>query len=974
MIVVPQIIRSRQHRNEKKKRSLSRRISQFALGFGIVVSLLISFLIIVSTFLFASLTANLPSLENLPLLFDPPQGKLLQPTRLFDRSGEEIITILQYPSSTRKHYLSMNEDNLYHIPSIIMDATIAATDPDFWTHQGFSWDGIREGTHPTLAQKLVADNLLWAESPSIDRALKERLLAAQITSLYGREKILEWYLNSSDYGRLAYGVDSAAWMYFGKSATKLSLAEAAVLAAIAESPQLNPIDAPLAVLETRDDILQEMFNQDLISSTQLQQALKEEHTFQSTQDLTLDISPEFTRLVLEQTGKYFPLERVLRGGLNIVTTLDYDLQLQAECTASTQIARVTESSEKDLPEQVLENCEMARLLPSIQQESSLIDSSLASNVVVLDPHTGQILALVGSGESGFDPTRLSGRQPGSILTPFIYLTSFTRGMSPATLLWDIPANLVEGVAESVNQNNIFHGPVSVRTALVNDYLTPAIQILTQMDPDQVWHTAQQLGLRNLQVPPEEGAHLLPFSGGEATLLEISQAYGVLAAQGILAGTTNISASSDNGNAPINPQVITKIVETTGEEWLNCVGQITDCRTIKRPVTSPQLAYLVTNILSDETARWPSLGHPNPLEIGRPAAGKIGSTITGEDTWTVGYTPDLVTAVWIGTEDPKLDGTIPPTWSAGLWHAIIQYATRDQPAEEFSPPPGITELQVCDPSGMLPTEECPNLIDEIFIIGNEPTQTDHLFQTFLINRETGRLATIFTSPALIDEKIFMVIPPEAEDWARDAKIAAIPQAYDMLDVSSTQPGNARIETPSMFSNIKGSVPIMGRATGNEFSFYRLQIGAGLNPRTWLQIGDDVHKPVQNGQLAVWDTTELNGLHTLQLIVAYDDDSVESTTIQVTIDNQAPDVIIRYPEDGQELSISEVREVTIQTEVSDDLDLAVVEFFIDGELVSTLTSPPYAIPWRLTVGDHILRVRASDRASNISEAKSKIIVGK
>jgi membrane peptidoglycan carboxypeptidase len=166
MVVVPQIIRSRQNRSERNKRSLSRRLSQFALGFGIVVSLLISFLIIATTVLFAGLTQNLPSPEILPLLFDPPQGKLLQPTRLFDRSGEETIAILQYPSSTGKHYLSMNEDNLYHISSIIMDATIAATDPDFWTHQGFSWDGLQEDSHPTLAQKLVADNLLWAERPS----------------------------------------------------------------------------------------------------------------------------------------------------------------------------------------------------------------------------------------------------------------------------------------------------------------------------------------------------------------------------------------------------------------------------------------------------------------------------------------------------------------------------------------------------------------------------------------------------------------------------------------------------------------------------------------------------------------------------------------------------------------------------------------------------------------------------------------
>ena len=974
MVVVPQIIRSRQRRKERRRRSLSRKVSQFALGFGIVLSLIISFTIIGITLLFAGLTQDLPSPEILPLLLDPPHGKLLQPTRLLDRSGEEIIAILQYPSSSRKRYLPVQDGNLNNMPSLIMDATIAAIDPDFWTHEGFSWDVIQDGSHPTLAQKLVAEYLLWAEPPSIQRALKERLLAAQITSLYGREKILEWYLNSTNYGRLAYGVDSAARTYFGKSATKLSLAEAAVLSATADSPSFNPIDAPLAILEKRDDILREMFNQKMISSSQLRRSLKEEHTFQPPQELTLDIAPEFTRLVLEQTGDYFPLDRVLRGGLDIVTTLDYDLQLQADCTASTQIARITKSSEMDFPDQVSEDCEMARLLPSIKPDTSLIDSSLASNVVIIDPNNGHILALVGGGESSIDPTRLTGRQPGSILTPFIYLTAFTRGMSPSTLLWDIPANLVEGLTDIQNQENLFHGPVSLRTALANDYLNPAIQILTQMDPDQVWRTAQQLGLRNLQVPPGEGDFRLPFSGGEATLLEISQAYGVFASQGILAGTTDNTTSPDNGNSPIHPQVISKVLEASGEEWLNCASQITECRTIKRPVISPQLAYLVTNILSDEVARWPSLGHPNPLEIGRPVAGKIGSTITGEDTWTAGYTPDLVTAVWIGTEEPNQEITIPPTWSADLWHAILQYATREQPTEEFLPPPGITELQVCDPSGLLPTEECPILVDEVFIIGNEPSHIDHLFQTFHINRETDRLATIFTSPALIDEKVFMVVPPEAEDWARDAQLPQVPTAYDVLDVSTSQSRNARIASPAMFSNVKGSVPIRGRATGENFSHYRLQIGAGLNPLTWLQIGDDVHKPVQNGQLGVLDTTGLNGLHALQLIVAYDDDRVESTTIQITIDNQVPNVIIRYPDDGLKLSISDNREITIQTEVSDDLELAEVEFFIDGELVSTLNSPPYAIPWRLKLGDHILRVRALDRAGNISEAKSKITVEK
>jgi membrane carboxypeptidase/penicillin-binding protein PbpC len=390
------------------------------------------------------------------------------------------------------------------------------------------------------------------------------------------------------------------------------------------------------------------------------------------------------------------------------------------------------------------------------------------------------------------------------------------------------------------------------------------------------------------------------------------------------------------------------------------------------VITPQLAYLISDILSDETARWPSLGHPNPLEIGLPVAVKIGFTASRADAWTVGYTPNLVVSVWVGYENAEQETINSPNWAAGLWHAVMQYATKDQPVEEFVPPLGISEIQVCDPSGLLPTDECPHIVDEVFASGNEPTQSDNLFQTFLINRETGRLATIFTSPGLIDEEIFMVIPPQAEDWARDADIPQVPEAYDVVDSVQISSPNARIISPDMFSTIEGSVPIIGRAAGSGFNFYRLQYGSGLNPNTWLQIGEDFHEPESNGQLGVWDTTGLSGLYALQLIVSYEDQTVESATIQVTVDNQKPQVDIQYPQDKGIFSLSQNEEITILVEATDDLELAAVEILIDGNLVTSLNSPPYAYPWKLQIGEHILRVRAIDKAGNISDARIGIMV--
>jgi membrane carboxypeptidase/penicillin-binding protein len=964
MSATPQLIKSRHRRQKRYKKSFSKRLGRIAIGILIILSLVVSAAIVTVSILFASLSNNLPSLETLPLILEPENNQLPQPSRLFDRSGKHIIAILENSSARGREFLSLNSNLQSSISNSLISATIASVDPNYWTNPGFAIIGIKDEDQPTIAQRIVRSNLLLDQPPSLQRSIIERILAAQVISRYGREKIFEWYLNSANYGNHAYGADAAARMYFGKPGTKLSHAEAAMLAAAAESPSLNPMDAPIAAHERKESILKLMFAQGLISADQLETAMGEELSLQSSEGLIFDVAPDFTKLAIDQASEFISQEQIFRGGFDITTSLDYELQNQVDCTIKTQSKRITGSTNQDAKGTGLEECEMARLLPSPNKDDGVPIGTLNSNVIVIDPDTGQVLALAGGDGAG--------HPPGSIMTPFIYLTYFSRGASPSTMVWDIPANLVEGLSGIQNPDGKFHGPVSLRKALANDYLVPALQTLFQMNPDQVWNTARQLGLNNLQVPEGDGAHLLPIQGGGTDLLEISQAYGVFASQGSLAGISKEAEFPENSILPVTSQVILNIQDRFGNEWLDCTEQISNCRSIKRPVITPQLAYLITDVLSDETARWPSLGHPNPLEIGRPAAAKIGSTASGEDAWTVGFTPDLVVSVWMGTESSDLKIINSTDWAAGLWHAVMQYATKDQPVEEFIPPPGISEIQVCDPSGLLPTDECPHIVDEVFAIGNEPSQVDNLFQTFLVNRETGRLATIFTSPALIDEETFMVLPPQADDWAKEANIPQVPEAYDVLDSEQLSSFNANITAPAMFSTLEGSVPIIGRAAGIGFESYRLQFGSGLNPKYWLQIGEEFYQPVRNGELGVWDTTGLSGLYALQLIVSYEDQTVESTTIQVTVDNQKPEVDIHYPQDKQVFSLSESEEITLLVEASDDLELAVVEFIIDGDLVASLNSPPYAYPWRLRSGDHILQVTSIDRAGNVRDAKVIIFV--
>jgi hypothetical protein len=190
------------------------------------------------------------------------------------------------------------------------------------------------------------------------------------------------------------------------------------------------------------------------------------------------------------------------------------------------------------------------------------------------------------------------------------------------------------------------------------------------------------------------------------------------------------------------------------------------------------------------------------------------------------------------------------------------------------------MEVCNPSGLLPTADCPDLVREVFLSGSEPTQSDTLFRAYPVNRETGLLATVFTPPDLVDEKVFMVVPEEARGWAASAGIPVPPEAYDAIQPGAPNP-NVNMTAPALFAEVSGRVRITGTAAGTGFQYYRIQVGQGLNPRVWTQVGGDVTTPVDNGLLAEWDTTGLNGLYAIQLIVVYEDQRVETAVVVVMV---------------------------------------------------------------------------------------------
>jgi membrane peptidoglycan carboxypeptidase len=955
-------LRARQRRQIRQRRNPAGRIGLVA---SILLSMAIALGVIPLALVYVGVLRDLPSLDGISQLLDPPNGWLQTPTRLYDRTGQHLLLSLENPAAAGQKYLSVDETRPQHFPAQLIQATIAVADPTFWDNPGYSLKGWQQGTHPTIAQRLVSDLLLWDEAPGWRRNLRERFLASQITAHYGRQKVLEWYLNSTRYGRWIYGADAAAHVYFGKSAEDLSLAEAAMLAAVAEAPALNPIDAPQAAIERQRQVLQTMLMQGLITIDEAVQASQAPLNIQPAVK-AVDLVPAFTNLVLDQLAARFPVDRLERGGLRVITSLDYDLQLQAACTAQAQVARLGNATPVTTTADG-QPCLAARLLPSLPTLSPSNENSfsgLNATVAVLDPRSGQILVLVGNPASGLDPAHLPGRPPGTIIDPFIYFYAFAYGESPASLQWDIPPDAtVQGE---------FHGPVRARIALANDYLAPAIQTLARYHPEEIWRTARQFGLISLRPPNAQ------LQEGEMTLLEGVQAYGVFANQGVLIGLEADQADPNQRGALI-PWTVLRLEDTAGQVLLSGIPQA-------RPLSSSQLAYLMTNVLSDEAARWPSLGHPNSLEIGRPAAAKLGRTVSGNDAWTIGYIPQMVVGVWIGRLEsaPGTSGSTNPAalhaagfapnnadplpeFSAALWHAIIQYAARDLPAQNWNVPSDIQRVTVCDPSGMLPTEYCPDQVSEVFLPGHQPVQTDTLFRSVQINRENGRLATVFTPSDLLETKIIMVVPPAAADWARQAGLPTLPDSYDVIRQPQIVSPDVLITAPEMFAVVRGQMSITGRAAGDNFERYNLQVGAGLNPQQWVLIAQDVRKQVQDGTLGVWDTHGLSGLYAVQLQVIRQNQIVDLYTTEVTVDNLSPAVMILSPSEGEQFSRAKAGPIILSASASDDLTLASVSFFVDDQPVVTLQQSPFAYVWQPKTGNHILRVVATDLAGNTNQAR-------
>ena len=921
----------RQLRNERALGGLARAVVA-TLAIIMVGSLM------AGAFAYARFSRDLPSIQVLPLLMDRQAGELLQPTRVLDRSGE--ITLFTYQDEEReRRFLSIDPMADEFISPQLVRAVIAAFDPTFWTSPGYQLKEWRDPEPRTIAERVVSDLILWGEKPSTARAFRMRLLAGQVVTTYSRTSIIEWYLNSAWFGRYAYGAESAAQFYLGKSASELTLAEAALLTSVLRSPALNPLDAPATALEGQKELLKEMLSSGTINQQEYDLAAKEVITPLETQAKRDTIAEGFIRQVEKQLEPRMGIHRLQRGGLVVISTLDADLQEQLVCTATTQLTRVQYSNLSGVAPEGLA-CQADLLLPT-QSFSGVSGDGLAAAGLVMAPGTGEVLAYLEPLTLTGDRLNDSGYQPGSLLTPLVAFSAFTRGYSPASLVWDIPSSS----AVSTSDVTAYQGAVNLRGALANDYLNPITRILNEIGAGNVWRSGVALGLKSLETAPDDGTIL--FAGADTSLLQLGTEFSTFANSGVRSGTLNPETGT------IEPQTVLRVGTISGKVIFEQESPQ------RSTIMEATLAYLVNDVLSDESARWPSLGYPNELEIGNPVAAKTASANDDRQVWTLGYDANRLVLIWMGSRGSSgspLDIHMP----AGIWHALFKYATRESRFNGWEIPPGITEMKVCSPSGMLPTGTCPAVVTDVFLYGNEPTMTDTLYIKAKVNRETGALATVFTPAGLVEERTYLNVPPEAREWADKAGLEVVPQGYDAIQSIVTDP-QVNISQPALFSAVSGRVNIRGTAAINEFDSYQVQVGEGINPETWLQVGATSTREVNDGLLAVWDTTTLDGLYAIRLSVIDRDNRITTSLTQVTVDNTPPRVSITYPQTGTE--VEAVRGgVTLSAVVEDLVGISKIEWWADGKLALTQTAPPFVYQLRATSGKHKAYLKAWDTAGN------------
>jgi 1A family penicillin-binding protein len=624
-------------------------------------------------------------------------GINVQTTKIYDRSGVPLYEAVDEETGRRE------EVKLKDISSWVISATLAAEDAEFYTNPGIDVRGIIRAVNinltgqgssgaSTITQQLARDIFLPDEEAAVregwaavNRKIKEMVLAIQLTREYSKDFILETYLNQIFYGHGAYGIQAAAFVYFGKDAKDLNVEEAALVAGLPQQPTLyDPYVNPEIAKRRQELVLDLMAKQGILSPQEAEEAKLRTLVLKPYNPIIR--APHFAYYVksyLEQT--YGP--EFLQGGYRVYTTLDLKVQEMAQ-----QIA-------KDRVEE--------------------IKKQRASNaaIVVMKPRTGEILAMVGSVDYN-DPSidgqvnvAVAERQPGSSFKPITFATAFSRGWSPGTTILDVLTQFPGGAGQKPyvpkNYDGRDHGWVTVRESLANSYNIPAVKALQFAGIQETIDMAHAMGIKGLNRGLDYYGLSLTLGGGEVTLLDMTTAYSTFA----------------NGGLAVGANPILRIEKPDGS-----IFQELPSNPEGKQAMDPRIAYLISDILSDNRARTPAFGSNSALRTSFTSAAKTGTTDNNRDSWTMGYTPNLTVGVWVGNSDNaemnRITGAI---GAAVIWNKVmedfhdnedfVKLIQRQNPdgtlaelQEEFEQPEGIVRASACSARGG---------VTDLFLTDNRP---------------------------------------------------------------------------------------------------------------------------------------------------------------------------------------------------------------------------------------------------------------
>jgi penicillin-binding protein 1A len=639
----------------------------------IMVIAIIVFIVMITGAGLGFLTASIHTMPSLKGEIRPAAS-----SQIFDINGKLITTI---HSVENRMPVSLNK-----IPKDLQNAFIATEDVRFYQHIGVDPRGIVRAAWATLTNRGITEgastitqqlarNALLTQDRTLKRKIQEAVLAIQIERQYTKNEILEMYLNQIYFGQGAYGVEAAARVYFGKTVENLTLPECAMLAGLPQSPNYySPFNNLKAAKERQAVVLDQMVKYDYISQAKANQARSEEIKLSTRKPGSTGEAPYFVDYVSQLLIDKYGADAVYKEGLKVYTTLDLDMQRAAE-KAMTQLP-VSRTDAKGIK----------------QPQGAL---------VAIDPQNGYIKAMVGGrGNDQFNRAVLAERQPGSAFKPFVYLAGIESGMTPATVIDDKPISF--GSYSPSNYDHKFRGPMTLRSALEQSINVVAVKVADKVGPDKVLYYAQQMGISTLVTQgPVNDRNLALALGGltrGVTPLELASAYGVLA----------------NNGVRVEPTAIIRVVDRSGKV-------LEQHQPRAKQVVNERSAYLLTDMMRGVLTH----GTGAAANIGRPAAGKTGTTSDYKDAWFVGFTPDLAAAVWMGFDTGDyLNGITGGDIPAPIWHDFMMAALAKTPVRDFVRPGGIVSAPVTIPAkdGKPGDPKAKDKeFQEIFIEGTQPKQ-------------------------------------------------------------------------------------------------------------------------------------------------------------------------------------------------------------------------------------------------------------